>query len=135
MVDRLEFTKKVKTAIFKRAGGPGDPRCENKQCGFSVKNKPFEIDHIIEEWEREDVARGLRAPLSAADGQLLCIACHNIKKGKKNGERAHCTRIIEKAAKAKTKRPGGFQKRYKKCVNGDVIDRETGEVVKRGYNG
>jgi hypothetical protein len=135
MVNRLEFTAKVKIEIFKRAGGPGNPRCENPHCGFSVKNKPFEVDHVIECWEMDDIQHGLRPPLTAADGQLLCIACHDIKTGKKAGERAHGKRIVAKAAKATTKRRGGFQKRYKKCVNGDVIDRETGEVVKRGYNG
>jgi hypothetical protein len=132
MVNRLEFKKDVKVQIFKRAGGPDDPRCESPQCGFSVKNKPFEIDHVIEEWEREDVLHGYRPPLTADDGQLLCKRCHDLKTGKKTGERAHGRRIVEKAAKATKKKGRGFQTRYKKCVNGDVIDRETGEIVRRG---
>jgi hypothetical protein len=132
MVDRLEFTKKVKIEIFKRAGGPENPQCENPQCGISVKNKPFDIDHIIEEWEKEDIQHGLRPPLCANDGQLLCKACHAIKSGKKSGERAHGVRIIAKQAKADKKKGGGFSQRYKRKMDGTVVDRETGEIVKRG---
>lgn len=135
MVDRLEFTKKVKIEIFTRAGGPGNPRCENPQCGISVKNKPFEIDHVIEEWEREAIQYGHRGPLTAGDGQLLCKGCHAIKTGRKAAERAHGARIVAKAAKAERKKVGGFSKRYKQKMDGTVIDRETGEIVKRGRNG
>lgn len=128
MARRLEFTKAVKVEMFRRAGGPADPHCEN--CGVSVKNKLFEYDHEIEEWEREDIERGLRSPLTAEDGKLLCIPCHDAKTGRKAGERAHGKRIVAKAAKADKSKGRGFQTRLKRRMDGSVIDRESGEILR-----
>jgi hypothetical protein len=100
---RLEFSKKVRLEIFLRAGGPDKLRCE--ECKLPIKGSNFEIDHTIEEWEREDVEHGYREALTADDGKLLCIPCHDAKSGKKTGQRAHCKRIVEKAAKARKKQP------------------------------
>ena len=133
MVNRLEFTDKVKEQMFRRAGGPGNVCCEG--CGLPLNGKPFEYDHCIEEWEREDIQYGLRPPLTAEDGKLLCIPCHDAKTGKKAGERAHGKRIVRKAAKAHKPKRGGFSKRFSHKMNGDVVDRETGEIVRRGRNG
>lgn len=125
MIDRLEFTKPVKLKMFKRAGGPENPCCE--ECRVSVKGKPFEYDHTIEEWEREDVARGLRPPLTEDDGKLLCIPCHDEKSGKKTSERAHVTRIAVKAAKAKISRnpmPGSKASKWKRKMDGTIVRRK-----------
>ncbi len=96
---RLEFSKPVKIEMFRRAGGPGDLHCEG--CGLRLMGKGFEYDHQIEEWERRDIERGLRPPLTAEEGKVLCIPCHDAKSGKKAGERAHGKRIVEKSAKVK----------------------------------
>ena len=125
-IKRLEFSKPVRLEIFKRAGGMAGLRCE--KCNLPIKGSAFEIDHIIEEWEREDVEFGYREALTASDGQLLCLPCHRDKSGKKSGERAHGERIVAKAAKATPKkRP---QSKFKKKVDGTVVWRETGEPVK-----
>jgi len=119
---RLEFSKPVKIEMFRRAGGPNDLRCEGKDCGLRLMGKPFEYDHTIEEWEREDIEKGLRPPLTAEDGQLLCIPCHDAKSGKKAGERAHGKRLIAKAARAKPR--SSFQTNrngtYKAKIGGGV---------------
>ncbi len=131
MVNRLEFTKKVKREIFLRAGGPGAVRCEG--CRQLLGGKPFEYDHILECWEMEDVQHELRPPLTADDGKLLGRdCCHKPKSAKKSGERAHVYRLIDKAAKASGPKRGGFSQRYKRRLDGTVVDRETGEIVKRG---
>lgn len=134
MVDRLEFDKKTKLEMFRRAGGPEDLRCEAKNCGARLRGKPFHYDHIIEEWEREDIKRGLREPLTAEDGQVLCVPCHNEKSAVKTGERAHGARIRTKAAKAEKKYsrpiPGSKASKFKKLMDGTVVWRETGEPVK-----
>jgi hypothetical protein len=98
---RLEFSKPVKIEMFRRAGGPNNLRCE--KCQLRLMGKPFEYDHQIEEWERQNIAADLRPPLTADDGKLLCIPCHDEKSGKKAGERAHGKRIVGKAARAKPK--------------------------------
>jgi hypothetical protein len=100
---RLEFSKRVRLEIFLRAGGMTKLHCET--CTLPIKGSNFEIDHCIEEWERQDVLHGYREPLTAEDGKLLCIPCHDIKSGRKSGERAHCKAIVEKAAKARKKQP------------------------------
>ena len=127
---RLEFDKKTRLAIFIRAGGPGAVRCEG--CGRLLKDKPFEVDHTLECWEIEDIEHGLRAPLTPEDGKLLGKACcHQEKSARKAGERAHCRRIVEKAAQVKKKSffPGGRNSRFKKRMDGVVVDRQTGEPI------
>lgn len=128
-VDRLEFKKKVKLEIFKRAGGPGDPRCE--KCGTKVVGREFEIDHRVAEWILEDIKHGYRGELTAEDGWLLgkgkTCSCHKDKTGKESGERGHVNRILFKAAKAtKAKgRPmlGTKASGVRKRMNGKVENR------------
>ena len=127
---RLEFTPKTKLAIFIRAGGPDKTCCE--KCRVAIKGRNFEIDHCIEEWERREVREG-RRPLTADDGRLLCIPCHDEKTGKKTGERAHGVRLQLKAAgaiKSEYPMPGGRKSRLKKKMDGTVVDRITGEIVR-----
>jgi len=120
MTRRLEFSKPVKIEMFRRAGGPNDLRCE--KCQLRLMGKPFEYDHTLECWEMEDIEHGLRPPLTAADGKLLCIPCHARKTGKKTGERAHGKRIIAKAARAKPKSSFATNRNspWKKKMDGTV---------------
>ena len=121
---RLEFTKAVKLEMFKRAGGPANVCCEG--CSVPLKGKPFDYDHVLECWEMEDVEHGLRAPLTASDGKLLGRCCHAPKTAQKAGERAHCTRIVEKAARCKPKSrpmPGSKASGFKKKMDGTVEPR------------
>ena len=123
--DRLEFDKKTKIEMFRRAGGPENLRCEGKDCGVPLRGKPFEVDHTLECWEMEDVEHGLRQPLTAEDGKLLCIPCHQEKTGRKAGERAKGKRIVAKAARAEKKYsrpiPGSRNSKFKKRMDGTVI--------------
>ena len=120
---RIEFAKSVKLEMFKRAGGPENLCCEG--CGFPLRNKPFEYDHTIEEWERGG-SQGERKPLTAADGKLLGYCCHKPKTAQKTAERAHGNRIIEGAARARRKGqpvPGSRNTRWKRKMNGQVEPR------------
>jgi len=124
--NRLEFSKKVRLEIFLRAGGMAKLHCEGEGCRLPIKGSNFEIDHCIEEWERQDVLHGYREPLTAEDGKLLCIPCHDAKTGKKTGERAHCKAIVEKAAKARAKRSSFSTNRdgkFRKKMSGEVVPR------------
>ena len=100
---RVEFSKKTKLEIFRRAGGPGALVCEG--CGLPLNGKPFEIDHTIECWEQLDMQAGGHIVLTADDGKLLGKnCCHLIKSNKKKGEKAHGDRIIAKAARAQRRK-------------------------------
>jgi di/tricarboxylate transporter len=47
MSDRLEIPKKVKLAVFLRAGGPENVTCEG--CKLRLGGKPFHYDHTVPE--------------------------------------------------------------------------------------
>lgn len=131
--DRLEFDKHVKMEMFRRAGGPENLRCEG--CQMLLRGKPFEYDHTLECWEMEDVAHYLRPPLTAEDGKLLGkLCCHQPKTARKSKERAHGVRLVEKSAGIKRgDKRSSFRtnrdSRYKKRMDGKVVDRETGRVI------
>jgi hypothetical protein len=121
----LEFSKSVKLAMFKRAGGPGNLHCE--KCKLRIGGKPFDYDHTIELWELGAELREKFAEdgVPAEYGQLICKPCHSQKTGQKTGERAHGKRIVEKAAKVKKR--SSFQAnrdgKFKKKMDGTVIER------------
>lgn len=73
---RREFTRAQKAAIIKRAmDGKGRIRCD--LCGIDCTGKRVEVDHIIAESLRP--AEDLAKPLTIAEGQALCGACHDAK--------------------------------------------------------
>lgn len=122
MTTRTEFSKKVRLEIFQRAGGLENLRCEGNDCGVPLRGKPFEVDHTLECWEMEDIEHGLRPPLTAEDGKLLCIPCHREKSARKTGERAKGKRLVSKAARAEKKYsrpiPGSKASGWRHKVNG-----------------
>lgn len=66
---RVAFSAPVVREIEARAAG----RCE--RCGADCPARAdYEIDHTVAEGVRP--ANDNRAPLTADDGQLLCLKCH-----------------------------------------------------------
>lgn len=126
MVDRQEIPAKIKLAAFKRAGGPENVTCEG--CRMPLRGKPFQYDHIIEEWE-QNLPKAERPPITLEDVKLLGQSCcHEPKTSRKAGERAHGVRIVKGLAKAgKPKgRPmdGSRGSRYRKRMDGTVERRD-----------
>lgn len=125
-VDRLEFDKKTKLAMFKRAGGPDKTCCEG--CGAKVVGRDFDYDHTVAEWILEDIQHGYRGPLAADDGKLLgkgkTCSCHKDKTSKEAGERGHVNRVLAKAAKAVKRKgaamPGSKASGIRKRMSGKV---------------
>ena len=75
MSKRREFSKAVKVEIVKRATREnGETYCE--ACGLPCKL--FEIHHLDMDAMQVDKSR----KLTAADGKLLCIPCHDIETAK-----------------------------------------------------
>lgn len=75
---RREFSIADQVAIIRRAtDASGRIHCE--RCGaWCQKRKDYQIDHIIAEGMRPVADR--KRKLTAADGQLLCVAiCHRPK--------------------------------------------------------
>jgi hypothetical protein len=76
-VTRVLFTKAAIIAITLRATDmKGSVFCE--QCGAECLSRAdYEIDHIVAEGIQP--ANDNRAPLTADDGKLLCLKCHDRK--------------------------------------------------------
>ena len=101
-----------------------------------LRGKPFDYHHApaIWTWTEERYQKALESGLTAEDGMLLGHCCHKPETAKDASERAHGKRIQAKAAKAtKTSKPmpygRGSDRKLK--VNGDIVDRTTGEIIRR----
>jgi 5-methylcytosine-specific restriction protein A len=72
-MSRKEFSKKVKTAAYKRCGGPDKPKCEG--CGRPLVAGRFQFDHVK--------ADGLSGEPTLENCKVLCsggkTSCHAIK--------------------------------------------------------
>lgn len=131
---RVEIPKKVKLEVFERAGGLDNLRCEGN-CKLLLRGKKAEYHHCKAEWLQNDPP-STRPPIVAADVQLLCIPCHKGISAKDTTARARGKRIVEKIAHI-DRRPTssgqpGFSKRYRKRMDGSVVDKETGEIIRKG---
>ena len=123
--DREEFTRKVMVAAWERAGG----RCEHEDgglngrrsiagwCGKKLRPGDCEYDHIIPYAISQDS--------SLNNCQCLCKAHHLLKT---------TTADVPTIAKTKrnhanhigAKKPGrGFQSKFRRKMNGDVVLREV----------
>jgi hypothetical protein len=78
MSNRQEFDTPTSVAIHKRATDErGVKRCENPSCRAVIKGRNCHVDHIIADALKSDADK--QRKLTAADGQLLCLDCHNEK--------------------------------------------------------
>jgi len=110
---RKEFNRKQRIEIFARAKGC----CE--LCGMKLKAGEGEYDHII--------AQGYNGNNETDNGQLLCVPCHKAKTGKDKATTEKCKRIKDKHEgtfwKAKNPMPGSKASRFKKRMDGKVVER------------
>jgi hypothetical protein len=92
-VTRVEFTAAAIGAIVLRAtDAKGRVRCE--RCGAECRARAdYEIDHAVAEGVQP---RDDRAPLTAADGTLLCRRCHARKTRRDVAEIARSKRIRDR---------------------------------------
>lgn len=78
MSNRQEFDRDTKITIHRRATDEqGVKRCENPSCRSVIKGRQCHIDHIIADALKSEADK--KRKLRPADGQLLCITCHNEK--------------------------------------------------------
>ena len=91
---RINFSAAVKRQIATRATDlKGDAHCE--QCGAICPTRAdYEIDHCVAEGVRP--AGDRRRALAAADGKLLCLACHEKKTRRDKFEIAKAKRLEDK---------------------------------------
>lgn len=125
-----KFSVAVRIRIVLRASIGGQVHCErcDKWC---PKRKDYQIDHVIPEGMRppEDLKRAL----VAADGQLLCLDCHDRKTDKDKGEIAVAHRRqayalgLERSGKKKIRlRAKAPRPPYKPAAGKPRIAREYG---------
>jgi len=109
------FTRKQRAEISLRAGGC----CE--KCGAKLKAGEGDADHVL------PVELGGESEVS--NGQWLCKVCHK-------GKTATDVRAIRKSDRQRDKFRGVVKpksvltnQRFKRLMNGTVVDRRTGEIV------
>jgi len=126
-----KFSVAVCVAIVLRATDErGRIHCE--RCGaWCPKRADYQIDHVIPEGMRppEDLKRALKP----ADGQLLCLACHDKKTDKDKSEIALGRRRqayalgLERPGKTKMRsRPRKEREPYRPAAGKPRIAREYG---------
>lgn len=88
-MSRAEFPRKVRAAVFLRAGGC----CE--ACGAKLKTGEGEVDHVL--------PCALGGEATEANARLLCRVCHTAKT-------ADDIRSIRKADRVRDKHTGAWPK-------------------------
>lgn len=125
--DRKPLTRKQRAELFLRQDG----KCPN--CGQRLEIKggrPVCIDeHVNPLW------RGGSNDL--ANRELWCIPCTRPKTKQESVERAKGNRVRDKHIGAIDRRSASSGRRglsgsYSKRFNGDIVDRETGEIIRKG---
>lgn len=70
-MNRRNFSRPVRVEIVKRATRDSQVYCEHEDCGLPCKK--FELHHLKMDALEVDKSR----KLTAADGALFCIPCHD----------------------------------------------------------
>ena len=106
---RVDFSSATKRAIASRATDmQGRTWCE--QCGAECLSRAdYEIDHCVAEGIRP--ANDNRAPLTADDGKLLCLLCHD-KKTRRDVREIRKTQRLEEKHKPIEGGPSEVARRY-----------------------
>ena len=98
-------------------------------CGNDYIALHLDVDHVIPLWKVKGLPIEIRRKYYLLGNlQLLCSPCHKRKSAKEAAERAHFNRLAKtKDGNAKPKRhklqSRGFDKRYRKRMNGEVVER------------
>jgi hypothetical protein len=105
---RVNFTAATERQIvFRNTDMKGNVHCE--QCGaLCLSRADYEIDHTVAEAR---LANDNRKPLTADDGRLLCLACHN-KKTKRDVFEIAKTKRLEGRRRSITKGQTEIARRY-----------------------
>jgi hypothetical protein len=119
---RFDFKKREKIAMFKRAGGPENLRCE--RCSLPIGGKPFDYHHnpAVWTWTEEKRQRVIKEGLTSEDGEVLGHCCHAPQTSADSADRSKGKRIVAKAARAEKKYskpiPGSKASGWRHKVNG-----------------
>jgi 5-methylcytosine-specific restriction endonuclease McrA len=109
-MSRIEFTRKVRAARWKHAGG----ECE--KCHGPIRSCHY--DHDTPLW--------LGGESTFENCRVLCVLCHRDKTALEAPQRAKGDRIRDKAIGALTSRnplPGGRQSPWKRKLSGEWVRR------------
>jgi 5-methylcytosine-specific restriction enzyme A len=122
--ERKPLTRKQVASLYLRQDG----KCPN--CGKRLEVKGHRIvcvdEHLNPLW------RGGSNDLS--NRELWCVECTKPKTSVEATQRAKCKRTRDKhigVLTAKSCLPCGRGSRFKKRIDGNVVDRSTGEIVGR----
>ncbi|GGD43056.1 hypothetical protein [Aureimonas glaciei] len=128
---RREFTPMVYAQIVHRASNAqGRLTCEG--CGLVLGRKAYHVDHTKPDGLEVDKTR----KLTAEDGKVLGVeCCHKPKTKTDVAQIAEAKRREAKHLGMTTRQPSRFPgskaSGLKKTIDGRVIDRATGEEIRR----
>lgn len=111
---RKNFPRKILAEGFLRAGGC----CENPDCGAKLKVGEGEGDHILPD--------ALGGETTLENLQILCRICHKDKTKQDVSQIRKADRQRDKFTGAKKTRnplPGSKSSRWKRKMNGEVVER------------
>lgn len=121
---RREFSRRIKEEIARRAtNAAGQICCEG--CGYVLGAKPFDIDHVLAEALVLDKSK----PLTAADGQLLGVACcHRGGRNKTKDDVGRIAKAVRQSLKSRGIRrkstfPCSRDGKWKQKIGGGVVPR------------
>jgi hypothetical protein len=129
--DDTPVPERVLERLWKACGG----KCEG--CGLDLSDQAWDADHkvaLINWIATPEAPHGNRE----SNLQVLGLKCCHRPKTKEDMKlkwrtsrkvRSH-TGIKRRSTRYVV--PGSKRSPFKKCVNGDVVDRKTGKVIKRG---
>ncbi|MGQ4813089.1 HNH endonuclease [Agrobacterium vitis] len=124
-MSRREFTKATKRAALERS----QMKCEAIGAVYGLQegircNGPLayglDFDHII--------ADAIGGDNSLENCAAVCKRCHGYKTRTNDTPKAAKVKRVRDKHLGITNPSSGFNKRYKKCFDGRIIDRITGEV-------
>jgi len=117
---RKRLSRKDRKSIFMKTDG----RCYICTCRLEVKGWDAEHPQALELLGPDDV-----------DALMpICKPCHKVKTGDDRKVIAKCNKVRDKHTGIidRSSRRGGFSGKFKKKMNGDLVNKETGEVIRRG---
>lgn len=103
-------------------------------CGQKLQTKGHTPVHFIDEHMKPLWKLGSN---NLSNRALVCKPCAAAKTSEESSERSKCLSVRDKhigAKKSRTPMKFGRDSRLKRCMDGTVRDRETGEIVGRKGN-
>jgi 5-methylcytosine-specific restriction endonuclease McrA len=127
---RSEFSTRTKLKAWERAtGADGKQRCECDECGGTDNTQGLRICSRGPQYDH-DIPCYLGGENTLENCRVLSHGCHKLKTSQQDAPLIAKTRHVTAGhARAKTPRNPFTSSRFKRKIDGTVVDRRTGKPV------